>query len=162
MANTLFPRMAEGQTYSQDAHSILDEMISAGNRLAEARKAELTHLEALFRELTTQTEQRDRQIVTSSNMEQGKSPTEGGISEVQQEQTASTTVASEIGTTDRSLDSGDSASSPSVLPRTANDLEFLDDIGISSCEFLSIVDQIGCEQEGGSLLDPGQSWKKGI
>lgn len=162
MANTLFPRMAEGQTYSQNAHSILDEMTSAGNRLAEARKAELTHLEALFRELTTQTEQRDRQIVTSSNTEQGKSQTEDGISEGQQEQTATTTVVSEIGTIDRSLDGGDSASSPSVLPRTANDLEFLDDIGISSCEFLSIVDQIGCEQEGGSLLDPGQSWKEGI
>ncbi|KAJ5267540.1 hypothetical protein N7478_010348 [Penicillium angulare] len=38
MANALFPQVDHGQSLSRQAHTILDVMISNGNRIAEARK----------------------------------------------------------------------------------------------------------------------------
>ncbi|KAL4814526.1 hypothetical protein BDW67DRAFT_186725 [Aspergillus spinulosporus] len=56
MAETLLPHATQGQSYSHEVHSILDEMIFKRNRLATARKTELTHLETLFRELAARVE----------------------------------------------------------------------------------------------------------
>lgn len=40
MTNALFPQALDGQAYLEEAHWILDEMISNGNKVAEVRKAE--------------------------------------------------------------------------------------------------------------------------
>jgi hypothetical protein len=72
MVNAPFPHVAEGQTYSEEADSILDEMIYKGNRLAAGRKAELTYLEILFRELAARIERRGLKTLTLSNPAQEK------------------------------------------------------------------------------------------
>ncbi|KAE8370188.1 Zn(II)2Cys6 transcription factor [Aspergillus caelatus] len=150
MANTLFPHVAEGQTYSEEVHAILDEMIYKGNKLAAVRKGELAHLETLFKELATRIERRGLQTLTLS------SPTENGqpMSCSGEYQVGGSTVQTE------SIDLPlveDPSVSPDVLHHTASDIEFLDNIGISSYEFLTIVNQIG-NSENYSLLDPAQAW----
>ncbi|KAE8420921.1 Zn(II)2Cys6 transcription factor [Aspergillus pseudocaelatus] len=150
MANTLFPHVAEGQTYSEEVHAILDEMIYKGNKLAAVRKGELAHLETLFKELATRIERRGLQTLTLS------SPTENGqpMSCSGEYQVGGSTVQTE------SIDLAlveDPSVSPDVLHHTASDIEFLDNIGISSYEFLTIVNQIG-NSENYSLLDPAQAW----
>ncbi|KAB8070004.1 hypothetical protein BDV29DRAFT_194421 [Aspergillus leporis] len=140
MVNAPFPHVAEGQTYSEEADSILDEMIYKGNRLAAGRKAELTYLEILFRELAARIERRGLKTLTLSNPAQEKPE-----SCPNEEQRCSVSTA------------GDSTSSPFVDLQTASNLEFLDNIG-TSYEFLTIVDQMG-NPENYSMLDPADTWR---
>ncbi|KAE8346229.1 hypothetical protein BDV24DRAFT_176278 [Aspergillus arachidicola] len=150
MASTLFPHAAEGQTYSQEVHAILDEMIYKGNKLAAVRKGELAHLELLFKELVTRIERRGLQTLTLSSSPETEQhgPCDGEY------QVGASTVQSEP--IDLSL-VGDTSTSPDVLHHTASDIEFLDNIGISSYEFFTIVNQIG-NSDNYSLLDPAQAW----
>ncbi|GMG26378.1 unnamed protein product [Aspergillus oryzae] len=150
MASTLFPHAAEGQTYSEEVHAILDEMMYKGNKLAAVRKRELAHLESLFKELATQIERRGLQTLTLSSSPETEQPRpcdgqyQGGASTVQSEPIDLSLV-------------GDPSASPDVLHHTASDIEFLDNIGISSYEFFTIVNQIG-NTDNYSLLDPAQAW----
>ncbi|GAA82994.1 Zn(II)2Cys6 transcription factor [Aspergillus luchuensis IFO 4308] len=48
MASALVPALVGQRSSNQQAHLILDEIISKGNRVAEIRKADLTRLETLF------------------------------------------------------------------------------------------------------------------
>lgn len=48
MASALVPELVGQRSFNQQAHLILDEIISKGNRVAEIRKADLTRLETLF------------------------------------------------------------------------------------------------------------------
>ncbi|KAE8138985.1 Zn(II)2Cys6 transcription factor [Aspergillus pseudotamarii] len=150
MANTLFPHVAEGQTYSEEVHAILDEMIYKGNKLAAVRKGELAHLETLFKELATRIERRGLQTLTLSSPTENEQPMSGNG----ECQVGGSTVQTE------SIDLPlveDPSVSPDVLQHTASDIEFLDNIGISSYEFLTIVNQIG-NSDNYSLLDPAQAW----
>ncbi|QKX53234.1 uncharacterized protein TRUGW13939_00310 [Talaromyces rugulosus] len=67
MANALFPSSTDDRSYSQAAHSILDEMVLCGNRVAEARKGELTRIEGLFQDLAKRVEQEGLRILTLSD-----------------------------------------------------------------------------------------------
>ncbi|KAJ5702043.1 hypothetical protein N7488_009591 [Penicillium malachiteum] len=53
MASALFPEALDGQAFAEEAHSILDQMISNGNKVAQMRKEELIHVERLFFEVAT-------------------------------------------------------------------------------------------------------------
>ncbi|KAB8261466.1 hypothetical protein BDV32DRAFT_158214 [Aspergillus pseudonomiae] len=150
MADTLFPHSTEGQTYSEEVHAILDEMIYKGNRLAAVRKSELAHLETLFKDLATRIERRGLQTLTLSSPTENEQPTpcDGEY------QIGGSTVQTEP--IDVSL-VRDPSASPDVLHHTTSDIEFLDNIGISSYEFFTIVNQIG-NSDNYSLLDPAQVW----
>ncbi|KAH8433304.1 fungal specific transcription factor domain-containing protein [Aspergillus melleus] len=146
MATTLFPHATEGQSYTAEAHAILDEMIYKGNRLAVTRKTELTHLEGLFDELGARIERRGLQTLTLASPDQD-------VGDLTHEPEEDTTLTGPATMTPSML--GDPGCSPSVLPPIASNLEFLENIGISSDEFLSIVNQIG-NPVSHSVLDPGQ------
>lgn len=158
MANTLFPRASDSQASSQEAHSILDEMIYKGNRVAAARKAELTHLEMLFRELAARIERRGLPTLTLSspvqnqNDEMGNAPTD----EQQEEVMTADHVAAALSM------AADASCSPSVLPpMMPSGLEFLDTIGISSYEFTSIVNQMS-NPGSHSVFDPAQARRQDL
>ena len=51
MAHFLFPDIVPDEAFLGETHSILDEMTSKGNRLAQVRQQELQRLDALFKEL---------------------------------------------------------------------------------------------------------------
>lgn len=144
MANTLFPHEGDGQTYSKEAHSILDEMSYKGNRVASTRKSELNHLEVLFRELAARIERRGLQTLTLSSPDKTESNTGNDIASEQQDAMASAEQ--------EALALSVSGDQP-VLPQTPRDLEFLDNIGISSYDFLSLVNQMG-NPDSYCVLDP--------
>lgn len=158
MANALFPRVPDSQRFSQDAHAIIDEMISKGNRLAEVRKEELTYLETLFQELVAQIERRGLQTLTLSTSPD-QTNTELSTSNDTGEETQGQVFMMEHGTT--TIHPLTPPSPDDTLPQTSTNPELLDNIGISSGEFFSIVNQIS-NPDYYSVFDSDQTWKEGI
>ncbi|KAJ5355331.1 uncharacterized protein N7496_012543 [Penicillium cataractarum] len=144
IANSLFPKATDKDNFIEEAHNVLDEMIFKGNRLATARKTELAHLEGLFAELTVRVEQYGLQTLSLATPEQLHSNVEGQPSHMQVLHTEGHRQF-DLGGIPNCLDT-----SPS-MPNLAGGVELLDDIGISSYEFLSIIDQIGGTER--SILD---------
>lgn len=157
MAITLFPHATEGQGYSKDAHSVLDEMISQGNMIAAARKTELTHLEGLFRELATQIKRHGLQPLTLTTPNYAED--EVNVVPPSQEQNIH-----EAPPVDPALDAHatprEMVSSPSSIPPLASGVDLLNEFGISSYEFRSIIDQIGGGET--SILDYRPSWEQSM
>ncbi|KAI9373628.1 hypothetical protein BJX61DRAFT_533025 [Aspergillus egyptiacus] len=167
MAGALFPTVTEPQTCMADTYAILDHMVARGNKLAAARKSELVQLETLFRELVARIERRGLEILTlevpvpgiflpsgdvadHANGNGGGQDGDGGAG------TGTGVGNGLMGTGSDSIAmsvAGESAS-PSVLAQAPN-LDFLDSIGISSCEFFSLVNQIGGVEGENSILDSG-------
>ncbi|KAL0935937.1 uncharacterized protein CTRU02_208152 [Colletotrichum truncatum] len=153
IANALFPSTADldGPTHSRQAHAILDDMIYKGNSVAEVRKAELVHLESLFGELATR--------VTMPNPLPTSLPTRLRDTEptVSDAECSTTTEPDLISITTLS-----ESQSIFCAPETPNNVAFLDSIGISSDDFLSIVEQMDNQDDIDlpfTMLDLGQFWK---
>ncbi|OAQ92981.1 Zn(II)2Cys6 transcription factor [Purpureocillium lilacinum] len=149
MANALFPNLDDGPTSSQEAHAILDEMVFKGNRVAAMRKSELAHLETLFGELSKRAERRGLQTLTLSSLPAGSDMgpeldhnsnendvvTEDGSRDGYPAHSERTAVSAAGG-------DGGHPLGPQLPPEAVSN-EYLGNIGISSYEFLSIVDQMG-------------------
>ncbi|OJJ42129.1 hypothetical protein ASPZODRAFT_20775 [Penicilliopsis zonata CBS 506.65] len=131
MANTLFSRATEGAEYIEKAHIILDEMISKGNRLAIARKTELAHLQGLFHELSIQIKHYGLQELFLTTPEQTDHDENGPDMHPHHQSSGQT------------LDHYSKAQGSPSTAQLPNGVEILDEIGISSYEFLSIIEQIG-------------------
>ncbi|KAH6663136.1 hypothetical protein EV126DRAFT_464765 [Verticillium dahliae] len=125
MADALFPSVAEdARGHSQAAHSIMDDMMAKGNKVAATRKGDLTQLEDLCRELAARTDARGLQTLTL---------TLPGLDD---------SIAGSLSATGSTLE----AETPMLwasLPVATTNLEFMDTIGISSEEVFSILDEIG-------------------
>ncbi|PYH86155.1 hypothetical protein BO82DRAFT_388845 [Aspergillus uvarum CBS 121591] len=173
MAQALFPLdpNEHGTRGIQNAHSILSEMASKGNRLAENRSRELVYLEGLFTELAKRIERRGLLTLSLWNtpQQQQQQHQQDCVSgntaeEARGRETLSTLEAGGKESSEPIVIPGHEAgapagedpfwSSPSAPTPTTSNLELLDNIGISSYEFLSIVEQIG-RQEYHSILDTG-------
>ncbi|KAH0440420.1 hypothetical protein CcaCcLH18_02444 [Colletotrichum camelliae] len=152
ISNALFPSTTEvdGPTHGREAHAILDDMIHKGNSVAEVRKAELTHLEFLFNEFSMRVNHPDVQ------------PPRGLVCSLQPRPLPDIWESS---TAEPDLASITTLSEPRPLlcaPETPNNAEFLDSIGISSDDFLSIVEQMGNHDDEDlpfAMLDLSQFWK---
>ncbi|KAK1676008.1 hypothetical protein BDP55DRAFT_693686 [Colletotrichum godetiae] len=151
MATALFPAAvgADEPARMQQTHTILDDMVSKGNLVAEVRKAELAHLETLFREFTRRVREQDFEgnVPTGLNEDITDPITTQAL--VNEPDLVSTTTLSEM----QPLTSVFSDNTP-------DNTEFLETIGISSDDFLSIVEQMGNEDDlPFSILDLGHFWK---
>jgi proline utilization trans-activator len=157
MASAIFPHMTENQPGNQrDAHLIFDEMIRKGNRVAETRKAELNFLELLFQEFVMRIrEQESQPLSRSSTVDPTQTSAEIMASEEQQQQ-------AQEGDNQPTVSQQGTSGYVSILPAMVNPTGmplpvargylqpseiagFLDNIGISSDAFLSIVDQMGSQ-----------------
>lgn len=127
MAGTLFPSGTDTKAHSKTAHTILSELVLAGNRVAGARKEELGRIEALFQQLSRRVEQERLRILTLVD------PEPLNVSPVD--------ILSE-GHTEQAPVPEPGLPFPADSGATEN-MDFFDSIGISSHEFLAIVDQIG-------------------
>lgn len=156
MANTLFPPNTESQSYGQLAHSILDEMSQSGNRVAEARKRELTRIEGLFQELTRRVEQEGLRILTLAD--QGLTDI-APLSLPDESQSGGVVSVAEPAMAFQS--SARDHPPPSAASTAPANIDFLDSIGISSNEFLSIVDQINHPGMPYGALDVRPDWLSG-
>ncbi|OOQ91732.1 Zn(II)2Cys6 transcription factor [Penicillium brasilianum] len=155
MANALFPPNTDNQSYGHVAHSILDEMVLSGNRVAEARKRELIRIEGLFKELARRVEQEGLRILTLAD--QGLTDL-APLNVPSQSQSGERPVAEPAIAFQSSVQENRPSSAGSFTP--AN-VEFLDSIGISSNEFLSIVDQIHNPGMPYGALDVRPDWLSG-
>ncbi|KAF4965665.1 hypothetical protein FSARC_6560 [Fusarium sarcochroum] len=134
MATALFPGVADDQGCRQLIHNILDNMIARGNRLAAVRKQELVYLESQCQELVSQVQQQGLQTLSLAVTDETASELARKADEEQQQRLL---AAESMG-----LDA-DPVNMNCVHPPMTSDMEFLDNIGISSEEFMSIVHQIG-------------------
>ncbi|KAF5685097.1 C6 transcription factor [Fusarium denticulatum] len=127
MATALFPGVADDQGCRLLIHQLLDNMIARGNRLASVRKQELVYLEAQCQELVAQVQQQGLQTLSLAVTDEDLARK---ADEEQQRLLAQETLGMEVPMN-------------CVQNPMTSDMEFLDNIGISSEEFLSIVHQIG-------------------
>lgn len=119
-------------------------MIAKGNKLAQVRKSELTQIESLFAELSTRIETHGLQTLTLST----PNPEYSDTSREFEQGDACEPTPQSISL----LTTGDSEFSTSAIQQDARNLDILDNIGISSYEFFSIVDQME-NQDNFSILD---------
>ncbi|KAF4497781.1 C6 transcription factor [Fusarium agapanthi] len=127
MATALFPGVADDQGCRLLIHQLLDNMIARGNRLASVRKQELVYLEAQCQELVAQVQQQGLQTLSLAVTDEDLARK---ADEEQQRLLAQETLGMEV-------------PMHCVQNPMTSDMEFLDNIGISSEDFLSIVHQIG-------------------
>ncbi|SCO78781.1 related to C6 transcription factor [Fusarium oxysporum] len=127
MATALFPGVADDQGCRLLIHQLLDNMIARGNRLASVRKQELVYLETQCQELVAQVQQQGLQTLSLAVTDEDLARK---ADEEQQRLLAQETLGIEVPMN-------------CVQNPMTSDMEFLDNIGISSEEFLSIVHQIG-------------------
>ncbi|RJE22072.1 hypothetical protein PHISCL_05578 [Aspergillus sclerotialis] len=163
MGNTLFPPDTGDTQYHQMAHSILDEMIASGNRVAEIRKNELQRLESLFHELDNRVKQEGLRTLTLPTLSGYGEDPKIGVENSFQEEHPEIPLEIEPGVipstlrTDQSLRPISSAEEQ----MQGNLDSFYSSMGISSYEFLSIADQIGSNDISFGLLDPDAGWSDG-
>lgn len=154
MANALFPQEVDGPAHIQEAHSIIDGLVYNGNKVAEVRKAELVHLQSLFEELAARVHSQGLQpltLCTPHDMAaRSGNNTSDGDSQNRVDQPDGE-PAFDPGFMSLSM-LGYSESSHSADMQMPG-VEFLDNIGISSAEFLSIVEQIGNPDFSSVVLD---------
>lgn len=132
MANTLFP---DDHGCSHLVHPILDDMIGRGKKVAEKRKRELIYLENICQELSARIQQEGLQILSLI-------VPEDTASEAERRRTMA--VENEEQGHHIPLDADAmSAMNQPIHPHMGTNIDFLDNIGISSEDFLSIVQQIG-------------------
>ncbi|KAJ4309921.1 hypothetical protein N0V84_011245 [Fusarium piperis] len=139
MATALFPGVADDQGCRQLGHQILDNMISRGNRVAAVRKQELVYLEVQCQELIAQVQQQGLQTLSLAAPDEMASELAQKADEEQQRLLSAETDASVA------LSMAPDSISPMhcAHPHLTSNMEFLDNIGISSEDFLTIVQQIG-------------------
>lgn len=118
-------------------------MVRKGNAVAEVRRAELLHLEFLFGEFSTRSKHQGFLVHPDS-------------SAIEVEDLAAVINEPEL----VSLTTLDESQSLLSASETPNNVEFLDSVGISSDDFLSIVEEMGSHDDlPFTVLDLEQFWK---
>ncbi|KAJ5414180.1 hypothetical protein N7509_000807 [Penicillium cosmopolitanum] len=145
IAHAVFQFDNEEQHHTETAHRIFEQLVSGGNRVAEVRIAELTHMQFLFQEFSKRIEQQGAQSLTLSNAPEKSVSSGMDIVEEQGNPAAlEWSTASEEDSESFSLTQDPLAQGPYCLEA----------IGISSNEFLAIVDQISAHDIAHGILDP--------
>ncbi|CAG8060872.1 unnamed protein product [Penicillium salamii] len=152
MANALFPEALNGQASVNEAHAILDQMIANGNKIAMVRKDELAYVENLFLEVAARAESNGLQPLSlSTAVDEESGPAHNIRSAIEGEKIMNQKSVDELLSGD--LLHPEYPPSPCTADFPMPSTELLDDIGISSAEFLAIVDQIGNPENSYSVLD---------
>lgn len=139
MARAVFPDLDNDRAYICQAYSILDEMISKGNRVAELRKRELIYLEDLCQDFSKESELRGLETLILP-YPMGLDMESEGNSTTQPD--SITLTASDLSIPEHTPEHMPFVGSVDEHTGSEN-LTVLEDIGISSDEFFSIVDQMG-------------------
>jgi hypothetical protein len=183
MANALFPPPPEIRLlYSQKAHAILDELILYGNRVAEARQRELSRIESLFLQFSNQVEEQGLRPLTLSESVALNSYNNNNNPQLQRNLQGNEPIIPEgRPQTDPERETGLLLEAPAPVPSASqpnnshNNLPLgaespsagnpvglgSDSFGISSYEFLSIVDQITNPVLAYGELDIRPEWLAG-
>lgn len=145
MSNALFLPTDEAPTHHREAQAILDDMILKGNKVAQLRKAELSHLEFLLDEVSKRVRHSGMLRLTVADPQDAGAEFEQ-IEYSPGEQALADELSSMINGSESAaltVSSSDTPFAPQLHDHPDSmDNEILDIIGISSGDFMSIVDQI--------------------
>lgn len=158
LANASFPSATDDHPYSLIAHSILDEMILSGNKVAEVRKEELRCIENLFRELNKRVEQQGLRVLRLSDSGGEVADTTPVVNADGDQTPGVGSVAGEPWAQPQAMSSRSFSAGPSS---TSGNIDSLGTVGISSAEFLSIVDQISNPTTSYGAFDAVPDWLAG-
>lgn len=148
MAKSLFRHTDDVESCSEQTHAILKIMISRGNKIAQMRQAEFIHIESLFSELVRRTEKNGLETLTLVTPDATDSAAKTGLFDNYFEQ--SSHGGSEVADSNLQSFLGDlEPVSQAQSEISANEL--LSDVGISSYEFLSIVEQMSYVDDYGNM-----------
>lgn len=136
MATALFPKESEGHWYRVQAHSILDVMITRGNRVAQSRKEELLYMEYLFDEFSQHLNQGGLEALVLFQTE-GEAPYIHGNEDEQQNRSIQHPGNLSLSTTEPMQHH-----TVPVETESSADMDLLSSMGISSFDFYSIADEM--------------------
>lgn len=157
MAKALFPSSTQDRLYSTNAHAILDELILWGNRVATARKQELSRIEELFQKLAERVEQEGLQLLNLAD----DSFADNNLATISSGIPADPMPGASVQDT-RPISLA-SFQGQNVMPTPTDSsapgsLDFLENIGICSYEFHSIINQINHPEFPCGDLDVRADW----
>jgi proline utilization trans-activator len=154
IATAIFPDMADNQTYTlSDAHWIYEQMIQKGNKVAEARRTELNFLEVAFEQFAIRVKQQELETFSWIETTEVDGLNDELVTEVEQrsgipQNTIQSQQDLQQGNIAREQFSGDPPTHITLLtpttkdPQSSENIDFLDDLGISSEAFFSLLDQM--------------------
>lgn len=158
IACTLFQFENTEQHHTETAHRIFEHLVSGGNRVAEVRKTELIHIQFLFQEFSNRIEPQGVQSLDLfGRIEDQASPGRGFDCEEQSEFLGESSMALEWPTTPEENMGSASLTRELLAPGQYS----LEAIGISSNEFLNIVDQISTQDLTHGMWGPQPEWLVG-
>lgn len=134
MANALFPGVIDYQSFLSSAYEVLGDLISRGNRVARARRSELCNVEMMCRELDSQAQEQGHQRLHLTSAD-GTAPDLLGRPYED--------ALRMMGAAGMGAGSGESVDMNDAGSEMMNNTDLLGGLGISSEEFMSIVQQIG-------------------
>jgi proline utilization trans-activator len=154
IATAIFPDMADNQTCNlNDAHWIYEQMIQKGNKVAEARRTELNILEIAFQQFAIRVKQQELETFSWIENTEGSGLNGQPVTEIDQRNE----VFENLMESQQDIQQGNvtgeqfprnfspnTALLPSITrdPQSSENVEFLDDLGISSEAFFSLLDQM--------------------
>lgn len=138
MADALFPGVVNYQGCRQLTHQVLDELVARGNRIAGAKRAQLYHLETLCQELVARVQQQGHQTLHLFGID-GMGADLAGDGE----RTRDRLIPPECEHNGLAMGADPWHQLHSLQPNIPSNADVLESIGISSEEFLHIVQQMG-------------------
>ncbi|OJJ42134.1 hypothetical protein ASPZODRAFT_105758 [Penicilliopsis zonata CBS 506.65] len=156
IADTLFQFDAMDNHHTRAAHQVLDRLVSGGNRVAEVRRTELLHMQFLFGELSNRIRQQGIQGLTLSNAKERETAGSSRMDTVQEEEREGSLSSTAMEWHAASVE--DVESFILTQDSLAQNSDSLEAVGISSNEFLSIVDQIGSQGLTQGIWDLQPDW----
>lgn len=153
IAYALFHSDPADYEHIKGAQKIFDRLVSGGNRVAEARRADLTHIQSLFQVFSNRIEE---QGVKGLELRDEPVDTYSQRTSVDDEQLTSQTEST--GFEWSLVPETDAESFMLAHDPLPQNLDWLETIGISSNEFHSIVDKIGSQDLPHEPEDPPPIW----
>lgn len=172
IAHALFRFDASEQHHTDTAHQIFNQLVSCGNRIAKVRRVELVHMQSLFHKFSIRVKQQGMQSLTLGNTPEHQANSSVGPVLVpdghrhghgpgneQMEVSSANSAKLEWPTiSEEDAESLEMVQDPDPLVQNTDCLEA---IGISSNEFLAIVDQISTQDLGYKMWEPQPEWLAG-
>ena len=139
MADALFPGVVNYQGCRQLTHQVLDELVARGNRIAGAKRSQLYHLETLCQELVARVQQQGHQTLHLFAVDgMGAELASTG------DRAPDRLIPPECEQNGLEMNASDPWHHLHTMqPNIPSNADVLESIGISSEEFLHIVQQMG-------------------
>lgn len=154
IAYALFHSEPAENPHTRTAQKIFQQLVSGGNKVAEARRADLMHIQYLLQEFSNRTEKQGMKSLRSLD-----GPFEHASPNIDDDRQGTSLSRMDSTALNWPLGPADDSSTFELTQEPLlQGIDCLEAIGISSNEFLSIVDQIGAQDVPHDIWDPPPTW----